>query len=140
MKLPKEDKQLDELVISEEDQFDDEDLNIPASTEVLSMEEFFGTTVIEPEDIQLKVREMLVPMALSTYKQLLSSGDVKVRKSSADAIMEIAGLKGNTNFQPKSGGLGGVTFNLLGEERKNLMGAFGEIIKGELIEEVEVVK
>jgi len=128
----------DEIEVSSEDQFKNEDLNIPLSTEVLSMKEFFGTEVIEPKDIQIKVREMLVPMALNTYKTLLSSSDLKVKKSAADAIMEIAGLKGGGNFQNKDGGLGGVTFNLLGEEKKNLMGAFGEIIKGELVEEIEV--
>ena len=129
-----------ELDIKEEDQFKNDDLHIPVSTEVLSMEEFFGTNVVEPKDIQLKVREMLVPMALNTYKTLLHSSDLKVKKSAADAIMEIAGLKGGGSFNAPTGGMGGVTFNLLGEEKKNLMGAFGEIIKGELIEEAEVVK
>ena len=129
-----------EIEIDPSEQFDLGDLNIPSRSDVISMTEFFGSEVVTTEDIQVKVREMLVPMALNTYKSLLSSTDLKVKKSAADAIMEIAGLKGGGSFQPKQGGLGGVTFNLLGEERKNLMGAFGEIIKGDLIEEVEVVK
>ena len=81
MELSKEDEEIEEIEVSPENQFDPEDLNIPLSTQVLSMEEFFGSKVVEPEDIQIKVREMLVPMALSTYKSLLSSGDLKVRKS-----------------------------------------------------------
>lgn len=133
-------EEVDEINISPEDQFDESELNIPSRTEIISMKEFFGTeaNLVTTEDIQTKVREMLVPMALNTYKSLLSSTDLKVRKSAADAIMEISGLKGGANFQSKTGGLGGVTFNLMGAERKNLMGAFGEVIKGELVEELEI--
>ena len=130
-----------EIEILDGDKFSSKDLNIPSNIEVKSMVDLFGVDITEPKDIQIKVREKLVPLALNTYKSLLNSGDPKIKKSAADAIMEVAGLKGNSISPPKvPGGLGGITFNLMPEEKKNLTGAFGEIIKGELIVEAEVIE
>ena len=130
-----------EIEILDGDKFSSKDLNIPSNIEVKSMVDLFGVDITEPKDIQIKVREKLVPLALNTYKSLLNSGDPKIKKSAADTIMEVAGLKGNSIAPPKvPGGLGGITFNLMPEEKKNLIGAFGEIIKGELIVEAEVIE
>lgn len=47
-----------------------------------------------PAATKEQVQRELVPLALETYRTLLTSEDKKIRKETADTIMEIIGLLG----------------------------------------------
>lgn len=96
------------------------DIHLPSSAELVDIRETFGNIADNPEEIRQKARELLVPMAMLTYKNLMTSGEPKLQKAAADAVIDLAGLK--------SGGsgtgalLGGKSITgLIGEEQKSLM-------------------
>ena len=77
----------------------------------------------ETADIVRHIRKLHVPLALDTYyKLMIGAKDEKVRKSAADAIMEIEGAKGN-----KSAAVGGVNFTIEGDFLKLALSAMGKI-------------
>jgi len=106
-----------------------ENLRIPPTATLVDIEETFGEALQDIEALKEKVRTLLVPMAILTYKDLMSSKDPKMRKSAADAVMEIADLKGSSGSR---GGRSGESksinfFNLPPEESKILLGSLGKV-------------
>ena len=121
----------------EEEFFDVGEAAVPKDIQLTKMTEYFGDSLENTEAVKSKVRTLFVPMALLTYKDLLESGDPKIRKSAADAIMEIADIKGPQ--KQSGGGVGAINFNLGGEGKNNLLSALGALSKGEIIQDVEII-
>jgi len=108
----------------------------PPSMDLDKIEQAFSKVLDNPQAIRALVREKYVPAALLAYEQLLTSSDPKIRKAAADAILEIADVKGINK-----GPLGGqtVNFNLGGEAQGLLFEALGALSQGEIIQDAEVI-
>lgn len=121
----------------EKEYFEEGEASLPPSTELVEIEKTFSKALDDPQAIRNLVREKYVPAALLAYDNLLQSTDPKIRKATADTIMEIADVKGINKGQ-----IGGQTinFNLGSESEGMLYKALAVLSQGEIIQEVELVE
>lgn len=117
--------------------FDPDELNIPPSTQLVAitgdLEELGG----DPSSIRAYVSKKYVPDALVAYGELLGSGDPKIKKATADSILEIANVK---DSKGAPSGVNVVNFNLGAEQKGLLFGALGALSSGEIVQVAELVE
>ncbi len=105
--------------------------------QLVEIQEELEEILDDPLAIRALVRRKYVPEALLAYVEFLNSSDPKIKKATADTIMEIANVKGIKG----AGDMGNViNFNLGTEQQGLLFQALGALSEGEIIQEAEIVE
>lgn len=91
---------------------------------------------IDTPSVRAKVRRELAPIAIETYRHLmLNAQDEKIRKSAADAVMEIEGSKSGKALSAP----GAASFQVSGDFLKIAMPAVARVAAARAPQEAEDV-